>query len=356
MKKLLVLALLSSSALGMEKERKTEANDRLWHALYKNDVELIQQAIDEGADLAILDEFETQLEPLTTPTTVSYNKMLNDAICRNNLEETFALVLSITVDHHGDINAQNEAGWSALHFAASYGYTTLVELLLSYGAHIDIEDHTKRTPLHLAVANRHKKTALFLVSNGATINAQDYDGWTPLHYATNYNSLELVEWLVDAKASINIIDRAGKSPFYHAIINKYDKIAKHLLYHGVDPLITENSSQHDIYYIRVYPLEQHGILAQDAKSNRPQQSLNVAIKDGYYGIIKLITQKNKLAPKKEDIELAKTLWLKTRNPIYQKIGKLLIAPQRLLQKVAQSQTGVKLPEDILNLIIHFINR
>ena len=40
------------------------------------------------------------------------------------------------------------AGLSPLHLAAKYGHETLVQLLILYGAVIDLRDGSLRTPLH----------------------------------------------------------------------------------------------------------------------------------------------------------------------------------------------------------------
>ena len=45
------------------------------------------------------------------------------------------------------VNAQDESGYSPLHAAASYGHTELIELLLSAGATVDLEDEDGDTPL-----------------------------------------------------------------------------------------------------------------------------------------------------------------------------------------------------------------
>jgi len=57
-----------------------------------------------------------------------------------------------------------------------------VELLLDYGANIDIKskDGKGLTPLHFAVLLRDENMVKLLVNNGADINAQDNNGCTPL--------------------------------------------------------------------------------------------------------------------------------------------------------------------------------
>ena len=77
---------------------------------------------------------------------------------------------------------EEKAGFSALHMAVDTKQREEVELLLDYGANIDIKSKDGRglTPLHLAVLLRDENMVKLLVNNGADINAQDNNGCTPL--------------------------------------------------------------------------------------------------------------------------------------------------------------------------------
>ena len=59
--------------------------------------------------------------------------------------------LKILLDQHVDVNAVNDAGQSALHFAALSSDET-VKLLAAHGAKLDIKDKQGRTPLDFAMA------------------------------------------------------------------------------------------------------------------------------------------------------------------------------------------------------------
>ena len=68
---------------------------------------------------------------------------------------------------------EGKAGFSALHMAVDMYHWEAVELLLDYGANIDIKSKDGRglTPLHLAVLKRDENMVKLLVNNGADINA-----------------------------------------------------------------------------------------------------------------------------------------------------------------------------------------
>src|SRR5260370_17246491 len=53
------------------------------------------------------------------------------------------------------LNAQDNAGWTALHHAASRGHSQAVLLLLTAGAQVDLPNHFGWTPLMISVENTH---------------------------------------------------------------------------------------------------------------------------------------------------------------------------------------------------------
>ena len=51
-----------------------------------------------------------------------------------------------------DVDSLSTDNQSPLHVAASEGYSSMVEILLDYGAHVNVVDNDGDTPLHLALA------------------------------------------------------------------------------------------------------------------------------------------------------------------------------------------------------------
>jgi ankyrin repeat protein len=58
--------------------------------------------------------------------------------------------IKLFVDSGADVNAVNDAGNTAMHYAAQTGSTRIVEFLASKGAKLDIENYQGKTPLDLA--------------------------------------------------------------------------------------------------------------------------------------------------------------------------------------------------------------
>jgi ankyrin len=72
----------------------------------------------------------------------------------------------IAIDLGANVNASNEAGDTALHAAASKGYSAIVQVLADQGAKLDVKNKRGRTPL--ASASSAKATADLLRKLGAT--------------------------------------------------------------------------------------------------------------------------------------------------------------------------------------------
>ena len=81
------------------------------------------------------------------------------------------------------INAVNNNGQTALHYASQGGHIKTVEFLVSMRANVDKKDNNGQTPLHLATQEGHIKVVEFLMSLGANIHAVNNNGQTPLHLA-----------------------------------------------------------------------------------------------------------------------------------------------------------------------------
>jgi ankyrin repeat protein len=143
--------------------------------------------------------------------------------------------------------------YTPLHWAANYGDVEMVELLISRGAELDVEDPDYSTPLYLAAEQGHPKVVKFLISKGAEVNVKSNKwGYTPLHRAAwgpvtmikylgggtvseadlNENYLEIVGMLLEKGAKVNARDNGGKTPLDQAIKNGEKEIVVLLRKHG----------------------------------------------------------------------------------------------------------------------------
>ena len=123
------------------------------------------------------------------------------------------------------ISSKNSQGFTALHYAASYGYKEIAELLIARKSDVNAKTGTGDTPLHYAAAYGFKDIAELLLSNGADINARDNMGRTPLYDAAGSGRLEEVKLLLGAKAGIDIHTSRGFGALSAAASYGHEEVA-----------------------------------------------------------------------------------------------------------------------------------
>ena len=65
-----------------------------------------------------------------------------------------------------DVDAKNNSGKTALHFACSEGHREVCQVLLNFGANIKAISTDKTTPLHSAIFNGHSEVARMILKRG----------------------------------------------------------------------------------------------------------------------------------------------------------------------------------------------
>lgn len=108
-------------------------------------------------------------------------------------------------------NTENSDGLTLLGFAAHFGQTDAVKLLLDYGADVNALSHSKvsfipsNTALHAAIAGeRSLEVIKLLLAHNARTNIFDSNGHTCLHSAAFHDdNIELVHLLIEHGANVN---------------------------------------------------------------------------------------------------------------------------------------------------------
>ena len=155
---LLVLALAAFGSIpvkGMEstkvvltEQQQEEQNKRLFDATYKNDIEAVKKALNDGADVGARCIFGG------TP-----------------LHSAGIEVMKVLLAHGAYVDARCIFGRTVLHRAAYYGNIEAMKVLLMHGAEIDVRDISGRTPLHEAASRG--ESPVVLVENGADISLKN---------------------------------------------------------------------------------------------------------------------------------------------------------------------------------------
>ena len=125
---------------------------------------------------------------------------------RDRLEEVLdAEPLSATA-YSGD-------GFTALHFAAFFGWPEAAALLLERGAEVDAfgRGWMTGTALHSAASRLQSDVVRILLEAGANPDVRQSAGWTPLHAAAMNGDLTSVELLLAASADPHATNDEGRS-------------------------------------------------------------------------------------------------------------------------------------------------
>jgi uncharacterized protein len=141
------------------------------------------------------------------------------------------------IKRHGDVNAPQGDGTTALHWAASQGNVDEIKLLLGAGAKVDAGTRNgSYTPLHFAAREGRTAAIKALIRVGANVNATTTTGGaTPLHFAAGEGDPDAVAALLDAKANVNARDSAfQQTPVMWAAAANRVRAIEVLVAHGAD--------------------------------------------------------------------------------------------------------------------------
>jgi ankyrin repeat protein len=112
------------------------------------------------------------------------------------------------------VMAEDNEGYTALHFAAHSEHDDIVQLLLRKGAAVDTRSHSGVTPLMRA---QRMRTVNVLLSAHAVVNAVDADGLTVLHHCAMQGAAECVYKLLLKHGAVpTAVDKNGSTPAHIA--------------------------------------------------------------------------------------------------------------------------------------------
>ncbi|XP_024520504.1 ankyrin repeat and protein kinase domain-containing protein 1-like [Selaginella moellendorffii] len=138
-----------------------------------------------------------------------------------------------------DLNKPGSSGpdRSPLHVAIASGRPEMVQLLLEFGANVEVRDRFGKTPMHEAAAAGQTLAMELLLANGANTEARTESvGWTALHFATYAHHLDAVRILLAKGADVN--STAGpeeRTALHIATAGGAQRCLKQLLERGANP-------------------------------------------------------------------------------------------------------------------------
>ena len=94
---------------------------------------------------------------------------IHEAAKKGHTEE----VLRHLKNDRGDVHKQDYDGQTAMHYAALYDQTHLIEVLHEAGANIEATNNHEMTPLHYTARSNHVEGLKILVDKGANVHHKD---------------------------------------------------------------------------------------------------------------------------------------------------------------------------------------
>ncbi|KAI0861413.1 ankyrin repeat-containing domain protein [Xylaria cubensis] len=129
---------------------------------------------------------------------------------------------------------------TSLHIAAIYGDEVLTRCFLEEGYDPNVVETTLRTPLYGAVQERLYSIVELLLDYGARIELASHGGLTALHAAIRGDPV-LLELLLQRGGNCNCPDADGNTLLFYALAEKDEDALRILLNHGADPNIPNNT-------------------------------------------------------------------------------------------------------------------
>lgn len=134
------------------------------------------------------------------------------------------------------VDAQDEAGWTALHRACEDGDLASVEMLVAAGADVNLHSRPRsvnefwNTAVQLAARGGHADILRHLITAGAAdVNARLQRDWTTLHQAYSKGHLEVVQILLAAGADVRALTSDDRTSLHMACRYGHLDIVKALL-------------------------------------------------------------------------------------------------------------------------------
>jgi uncharacterized protein len=155
---------------------------------------------------------------------------LADAVKSHDLEHAKVLLAQPL-----DVNAPQEDGSTALHWAVHFGDSDLVDRLIHAGANVNATTDLGATPLYLACLNADGAMVEKLLQSGANARSALGTGETSLMTCARTGNAEAVAAIVKHGADVNATERShGQSALMWAVSEQHVDAVRILIENGAD--------------------------------------------------------------------------------------------------------------------------
>lgn len=192
--------LIACCGCSLISRSKADLNKSLIAACTANDVATVKSCLEAGAD----------------PNAVDPNPYRGFRALTLGLES--AEITRLLLSHGADPNLTDKNEMTPLTYAPSTASVAVFEQLLAAGGNVHQLDSDGSSLLHSAAAASSPDHVDLLVSKGLDVNLQDRRGLTPLHQAamlplTDPNQIATLQALLKHGADKRIKDKTGRTPY-----------------------------------------------------------------------------------------------------------------------------------------------
>ncbi|XP_043469214.1 putative ankyrin repeat protein RF_0381 [Leptopilina heterotoma] len=184
-----------------------------------------------------------------------YNALLHFVI--KHLDEDFKSVINKCEDF--DVNGlMHSTAMSLLHLAIEGKKQNVVQILIEFGADVDVKDGCQKTPLFYAVESKQIEIAEMLLKAGANVNAKDHEDMMPINFAfgerdetsgnEKYKPSKLVKLLCSYGADLNFKNENGNMTLLSVCKNGNFKEIEFLIARGADLFSTDVDDKTALHY------------------------------------------------------------------------------------------------------------
>ncbi|KAJ5073021.1 no mechanoreceptor potential c isoform d-related [Anaeramoeba ignava] len=171
---------------------------------------------------------------------VSGDYPVHTCVVRNAVD-----ILTFLLKNKANVNVPDMKGNMPLHVANYLQNNRMVEILISFGATVNIANATSdgNSPIHIACEKGNLEGTLLLLRNGGYINCLRKDGKVPLHIASERGFDQLVSLFSENGADVNLQDKDGNTALHLSLKNGHERTAAILAQNGCYLNMINNKGQ-----------------------------------------------------------------------------------------------------------------
>ncbi|KAG5446246.1 Transient receptor putative cation channel sub A member 1, partial [Clonorchis sinensis] len=173
------------------------------------------------------------------------NPMLPFECVRQN---TPGLLRELLREQHSIIHQVDQKGSLLIHRAISAEALEIVQMLVSFGADLEIPDEKGNYPCHLAAISGNLEIFEYLIDLNIDMSRKNNEGLEPIHFLAMHDHLELLNRLVElAQVDINASGECGSTPIHYCCIHDSVRCLETLIAHGADIYKANNHKTYPIH-------------------------------------------------------------------------------------------------------------